>query len=31
VYEGFGLVYCGPFPPYKEDPYSVFMTLELGA
>lgn len=31
LYESFGFVHCGPFPPYKEDPYSVFMTLELGA
>src|SRR5262245_13226378 len=31
LYESFGFVYCGPFAPYKEDPYSVFMTLELGA
>ena len=31
LYESFGFVYCGPFAPYKEDPYSAFMTLELGA
>jgi putative acetyltransferase len=31
LYESFGFVYCGPFGSYKEDPYSVFMTLELGA
>ena len=31
LYESFGFVYCGPFAPYKDDPYSVFMTLELGA
>ncbi|HEY3519059.1 MAG TPA: GNAT family N-acetyltransferase [Gammaproteobacteria bacterium] len=31
LYESFGFVHCGPFPPYKEDPYSVFMTLELNA
>ena len=29
LYESFGFVYCGPFGPYKEDPYSTFMTLEL--
>jgi len=29
LYESFGFVHCGPFGPYKEDPYSVFMTLEL--
>ena len=31
LYESFGFRYCGPFGPYKEDPYSTFMTLELGA
>jgi hypothetical protein len=31
LYESFGFVYCGPFGSYKDDPYSVFMTLELGA
>ena len=31
LYESFGFVYCGPFGPYKEDPYSMFMTLALGA
>jgi putative acetyltransferase len=30
LYESFGFVYCGPFGPYRPDPYSVFMTLELG-
>ena len=30
LYESFGFVHCAPFAPYKEDPYSVFMTLELG-
>ena len=29
LYESFGFAYCGPFGAYKEDPYSVFMTLEL--
>ena len=29
LYESFGFRYCGPFGPYKADPYSVFMTLEL--
>ena len=29
LYESFGFQYCGPFGPYKEDPHSVFMTLEL--
>jgi len=29
LYESVGFVYCGPFGPYKEDPYSTFMTLEL--
>ena len=29
LYESFGFVYCGPFGPYKEDPYSTFMTLTL--
>jgi len=29
LYESFGFSYCGPFGPYKEDPYSRFMTLEL--
>ena len=31
LYESFGFSYCGPFGSYKEDPYSTFMTLELGA
>ena len=30
LYQSVGFVYCGPFGPYKEDPYSTFMTLELG-
>ena len=29
LYESFGFTYCGPFGPYREDPYSTFMTLEL--
>ncbi len=29
LYESVGFVYCGPFGPYKEDPYSTFMTLQL--
>ncbi len=29
LYESVGFFYCGPFGPYKEDPNSVFMTLEL--
>ena len=29
LYESVGFTYCGPFGPYKEDPYSTFMTLEL--
>lgn len=28
-YERFGFIYCEPFANYKEDPNSVFMTLEL--
>ena len=30
LYARFGFTVCGPFEGYKEDPYSVFMTLELG-
>ncbi len=26
LYAAFGFAPCGPFPPYVEDPYSVFMT-----
>ena len=26
LYEGAGFAYCPPFPPYAEDPNSVFMT-----
>jgi putative acetyltransferase len=29
LYERFGFSYCGPFGNYVEDPYSLFMTLEL--
>ncbi|HSH90543.1 MAG TPA: GNAT family N-acetyltransferase [Ramlibacter sp.] len=29
LYSSFGFTTCGPFADYKEDPYSVFMTLEL--
>lgn len=29
LYRRFGFVECGPFADYVEDPWSVFMTLEL--
>ncbi|WP_129691262.1 GNAT family N-acetyltransferase [Gottfriedia acidiceleris] len=29
LYELFGFKYCKPFAEYKDDPNSVFMTLEL--
>src|SRR5688572_2473327 len=29
LYESFGFTRCGPFGGYREDPHSVFMTLEL--
>lgn len=29
LYESFGFSYCGPFGDYREDPNSVFMTLDL--
>ncbi|MCL3816922.1 GNAT family N-acetyltransferase [Aeromicrobium wangtongii] len=29
LYERNGFTYCGPFDGYVEDPWSVFMTLEL--
>jgi putative acetyltransferase len=29
LYESFGFTCCGPFGEYREDPNSVFMTLEL--
>jgi putative acetyltransferase len=31
LYARFGFVTCGPFANYREDPYSVFMTLDLTA
>lgn len=30
LYAGFGFRECAPFADYVEDPYSTFMTLELG-
>ena len=29
LYARFGFQFCGPFAAYREDPFSVFMTLEL--
>jgi putative acetyltransferase len=29
LYESFGFRYCAPFGDYREDPNSVFMTLQL--
>jgi len=29
LYAGFGFEFCKPFDSYKEDPNSIFMTLEL--
>ncbi|MFC3802502.1 GNAT family N-acetyltransferase [Cohnella sp. GCM10012308] len=29
LYERFGFAYCGPFADYREDPYSVYMTMTL--
>jgi putative acetyltransferase len=29
LYERHGFTYCGPFADYVEDPYSVFMCLDL--
>ena len=29
LYESFGFRLCGPFGDYKNDPFSVFMTMEL--
>jgi putative acetyltransferase len=29
LYERHVFVYCGPFSDYTEDPFSVFMCLEL--
>jgi putative acetyltransferase len=31
LYERFGFAMCGPFADYVDDPWSVFMTLELQA
>jgi putative acetyltransferase len=31
LYARHGFVECGPFGEYREDPNSVFMTLELGS
>jgi putative acetyltransferase len=31
LYARFGFVICGPFANYREDPYSVFMALDLTA
>ncbi len=31
LYASVGFQHCGPFADYKEDPNSVFMTLELAA
>src|SRR6266853_3327324 len=31
LYARFGFRPCGPFAKYVEDPYSVFMTREMGA
>lgn len=30
LYESFGFSYCAPFGSYREDPNSVFMSLQLG-
>ena len=30
LYKRFGFKLCGPFAEYVEDPYSVFMTLDVG-
>ena len=29
LYEKYGFSYCGPFADYKDDPNSVFMTLDV--
>lgn len=29
LYEKYGFIYCPPFGNYKEDPNSIFMSLEL--
>ena len=31
MYAAFGFTSCGPFGPYLDDEFSVFMTLDLGA
>jgi putative acetyltransferase len=31
LYESFGFAACGPFADYVLDPYSVFMSLQLGS
>ena len=30
LYEAAGFSRCGPFGPYREDPFSVFMTITIG-
>jgi ferritin-like protein len=30
LFSKFGFIACGPFADYREDPFSRFMTLELG-
>ena len=29
MYEAFGFTYCAPFADYRQDPHSVYMTLQL--
>jgi putative acetyltransferase len=29
LYESFGFTFCAPFADYRDDPNSVYMTLEL--
>ena len=31
LYSSFGFSYCGPFGEYREDPNSVFMTLDVSS
>jgi putative acetyltransferase len=31
LYASFGFAMCGPFGSYRDDPHSVFMTLQLPA
>ncbi|RQO71158.1 GNAT family N-acetyltransferase [Aquitalea sp. FJL05] len=31
LYESFGFSRCGPFADYREDPFSIFMSLEIQA